>query len=133
MASAPLNVGLIGLGTVGTQVAERMLTWQSQLARRAGVELCLRRVLVRDPAKQRSVEIDKDLITANAADLLDDPAINVIVEVAGGEEPMRGYLERAIRAGKHVVTANKWSWPSTVRTSSTSRPRRTWTSTSRRR
>jgi len=107
MASAPLNVGLIGLGTVGTQVADRMLTWQSQLARRAGVELCLKRVLVRDVAKQRAVDIDKELITANPADLLDDPDINVIVEVAGGEEPMRGYLERAIRAGKHVVTANK--------------------------
>jgi len=48
MAQSPLNVGLIGLGTVGSQVAERMLAWQSQLARRAGVELCLRRVLVRD-------------------------------------------------------------------------------------
>jgi homoserine dehydrogenase len=107
MASSPLNVGLIGLGTVGTQVAERMLTWQSQLARRAGVELCLRRVLVRDLAKHRTLEIDKELLTTNSGDLLDDPEINVIVEVAGGEEPMRGYLERAIGAGKHVVTANK--------------------------
>ena len=107
MASSPLNVGLIGLGTVGTQVAERMLTWQSQLARRAGVELCLRRVLVRDLAKPRSVDVGTELLTTNAADLLDDPKIDVIVEVAGGEEPMRAYLERAIRAGKHVVTANK--------------------------
>ena len=107
MASSPLNVGLIGLGTVGTQVAERMLTWQSQLARRAGVELCLRRVLVRDLAKPRSVEVGKELLTTDPAHLLDDPEINVIVEVAGGEEPMRAYLERAISAGKHVVTANK--------------------------
>ena len=107
MTQSPLNIGLIGLGTVGSQVAERMLTWQSQLARRAGVELCLRRVLVRDLAKRRSVEIDSKLITADPSDLLDDPDVHVIVEVAGGNEPMRGYLERAIRAGKHVVTANK--------------------------
>jgi len=107
MTQSPLNIGLIGLGTVGSQVAERMLTWQSQLARRAGVELCLRRVLVRDLTKRRSVEIDSKLITADPSDLLDDPDVHVIVEVAGGNEPMRGYLERAIRAGKHVVTANK--------------------------
>src|ERR1700693_3294993 len=48
VAGKPLNVGLIGLGTVGAQVADRMLTWGPQLSRRAGVELCLKRVLVRD-------------------------------------------------------------------------------------
>jgi len=107
VTSRPLNVGLIGLGTVGSQVAERMLTWQQQLSRRAGVELCLRRVLVRDPKKRRSVEIAPDLLTAEPADLLEDPEIDVLVELAGGDEPMRTYLERAIRAGKHIITANK--------------------------
>jgi homoserine dehydrogenase len=107
MAQAPLNVGLIGLGTVGSQVAERMLKWAPQLSRRAGVELCLSRVLVRDVAKRRSVDVAQDLLTADPAELLENPAIDVIVEVAGGDEPMRGYLERAISAGKHVVTANK--------------------------
>jgi homoserine dehydrogenase len=102
-----LNVGLIGLGTVGSQVAERMLTWQQQLSRRAGVELCLRRVLVRDPKKPRSVEIAPELLTTDASDLLDDPEIDVLIELAGGDEPMRTYLERAIRAGKHIITANK--------------------------
>ena len=107
MAVSTLNVGLIGLGTVGSRVAERMLTWQAQLARRAGVELCLRRVLVRDVGKPRMVEIGRELLTADAAQLLDDPSIQVVVEVAGGDEPMRSYLERAIASGKHVVTANK--------------------------
>jgi homoserine dehydrogenase len=64
-------------------------------------------VLVRDLAKQRSVEIEPDLMTTDPAQVLEDPGIHVVVEVAGGDEPMRGYLERAIRAGKHVVTANK--------------------------
>ena len=107
MTVSTLNVGLIGLGTVGSRVAERMLTWQAQLARRAGVELCLRRVLVRDVDKPRMVEIGRELLTADAAQLLDDPSIQVVVEVAGGDEPMRSYLERAIASGKHVVTANK--------------------------
>src|SRR6266545_684949 len=107
MVEGALNVGLIGLGTVGSQVAERMLTGQPQLARRAGIDLCLRRVLVRDPQKQRAVEISPDLLTTDPELLLADPAIQIVVEVAGGDEPMHDYLERAIRAGKHVVTANK--------------------------
>ncbi|HEY1421255.1 MAG TPA: homoserine dehydrogenase [Candidatus Dormibacteraeota bacterium] len=107
MAPAQLNVGLIGLGTVGSQVAGRMLSWAPQLSRRAGVELCLRRVLVRDLDKQRSIEISADLLSTEPAAILDDPEIEVVIEVAGGDEPMRSYLERAIQAGKHVITANK--------------------------
>jgi homoserine dehydrogenase len=107
MATASLNVGLIGLGTVGGQVAERLLTWQPQLARRAGIELCLKRVLVRDITKPRKVDVGADVLTTDADELIDDPGIHILVEVAGGDEPMHGYLERAIRAGKHVVTANK--------------------------
>ncbi len=107
MTPNSLNVGLIGLGTVGGQVAERLLTWQPQLARRAGIELCLRRVLVRDIKKPRAVAVAPELLTADPQQLLDDPAIQILVEVAGGDEPMHSYLERAIRSGKHVVTANK--------------------------
>ncbi len=107
MGAHPVNVGLIGLGTVGSQVAERMLSWQAQLSRRAGVELCLRRVLVRDVTKRRTIDIEPDLLTSEPADVLEDPAIEVLIEVAGGDEPMRSYLERAIQAGKHVITANK--------------------------
>jgi homoserine dehydrogenase len=107
VAIKPLNVGLIGLGTVGAQVADRMLTWGPQLSRRAGVELCLKRVLVRDLQKRRAIEIAPELLTTEPADVLEDPAIDVLMEVAGGDEPMRSYLERAISAGKHVITANK--------------------------
>ena len=107
MNSRPVNVGLIGLGTVGSQVAERLLSWGPQLSRRAGVELCLKRVLVRDQGKRRSIEISPDLLTTEPADLLENPSIEVVIEVAGGDEPMRSYVERAIQAGKHVITANK--------------------------
>jgi homoserine dehydrogenase len=107
MSSRPLNVGLIGLGTVGSQVADRMLSWGPQLSRRAGVELCLKRVLVRDPNKRRSIEISPDLLTTDPSDILGDPSIEVLIEVAGGDEPMRSYIDQAIQAGKHVITANK--------------------------
>jgi len=107
MVEGSLNVGLIGLGTVGGQVAERMLASQSQLARRAGIELCVRRILVRDTDKPRAVRVAHELLTTDPDRLLDDSSIDIIVEVAGGDEPMHSYLERALRAGKHVVTANK--------------------------
>ena len=70
MAATTLNVGLIGLGTVGSRVAERMLTWQPQLARRAGVELCLRRVLVRNVDKPRLVAVPQEMLTADPDQLL---------------------------------------------------------------
>src|SRR2546425_3912663 len=100
MAPRPLNVGLIGLGTVGSQVAERMLSWGPQLSRRAGVELCLKKVLVRDVTKRRTIEIPPDLLTTDPGEILDDPSIEVVMEVAGGDEPMRSYIERAIKAGQ---------------------------------
>src|SRR5438309_1591684 len=107
MQKAALHIGLIGLGTVGSQVADRLLNRRDALRRRAGVELSLDRVLVRDVGRRRAVELPPGVLTADPSLLLDDPAIDVIVEVAGGEEPVHGYLERALRQGKHVVTANK--------------------------
>src|SRR5215472_7470894 len=107
MAATSLSVGLIGLGTVGSQVAERLLSGLPQLNRRAGLDLCLEKILVRDVAKPRAVTVAPALLTADPAELLDNPSIQVIVEVAGGDEPMHSYLQRAISAGKHVVTANK--------------------------
>src|SRR5260370_40964819 len=77
------------------------------MARRGGVELCLQRVLVRDLTKQRAIEVSSDLLTTDPAAILDDPSIQVLIEVAGGDEPVRSCLERALRSGKHVITANK--------------------------
>jgi homoserine dehydrogenase len=100
------GVGLLGLGTVGSQVAERLEKSSEMVNRRTGVDLALRRVLVRDPAKARRYTPDAAL-TSNPADVLDDPAVDIIVEVIGGVEPAHTYLRRAITAGKHIVTANK--------------------------
>src|SRR5207237_10065533 len=100
--------GLIGLGTVGSQVADRLLNWRDQLRRRSsGVELVLERVLVRDLEKRRAVQVPAGLLTADPAAVLDDPRIDVVVELAGGEEPARSFLERALRNRKQVVAANR--------------------------
>jgi homoserine dehydrogenase len=107
MAASPtLNVGLIGAGTVGSEVADRLLNWAPALARRAGCELALRRVVVRDLEKARP-RVPRALLTDDPAAVLGDPEIQIVVEVAGGEEPARTWLEAALRSRKHVVTANK--------------------------
>jgi homoserine dehydrogenase len=102
-----LRIGLIGLGTVGSQVAGRLLDRHHVLRRRAGVDLLLHRVLVRDLSRPRSIAVPPGLMTTDPSAVLDDPEVDVVVEVAGGEEPARSFLERALRNRKHVVTANK--------------------------
>ncbi len=102
-----VGVGLLGLGTVGSQVAARLLLKRDTLRKRTGVELDLRRVLVRDPGRPRTVHLPEGTLTTVAGDVLDDPEVAVVVEVMGGDEPARTYIEKALRAHKHVVTANK--------------------------
>jgi homoserine dehydrogenase len=106
--ASPLKygVGLLGLGTVGSQVAERLERSSELVQRRTGVELSLQRVLVRDTAKTRRFTPSAPL-TADVAAVIDDPDVHIVVEVIGGEVPAHDYLRRAILAGKHVVTANK--------------------------
>ncbi len=101
-----LGVGLLGLGTVGTGVVRALTSKRETLARRVGRPIEVRRVLVRDPDKPRAVDLGGLLVT-DAARVLDDPEVEVVVEVLGGEEPARSLILAAIERGKSVVTANK--------------------------
>lgn len=99
---------MIGLGTVGRGVAELLRDEAALYTQRCGRPLELRRVLVRDAAKAgESGTVERERVTTRIDDLLQDESIGVIVEVAGGLDPVGGYVEQALRAGKHVVTANK--------------------------
>jgi homoserine dehydrogenase len=101
----PLRIGFLGLGVVGSAVANALLEKGESLERRIGRPLELTRVLVRDPAKDRA--IDRALLSVDPDLILDDPSIDLVVEMMGGEYPAHDYVVRALRAGKHVVTANK--------------------------
>ena len=102
-----VGIGLIGLGVVGSGVA-RILQEKAQVyARQVDCPLCLTRILVRDPTKDRGPGIDKSLLTTDASAILDDPAVDIVIEVMGGESPAHDYVRRALSAGKYVVTANK--------------------------
>jgi homoserine dehydrogenase len=102
----PLGVGLLGLGTVGTGVARVLLGKNDALERRIGRPVRICRVLVRDLLKPRAIDVSLPLVM-DAEAVIDDPAVDVVVEVLGGEEPARTLILQAIQRGKHVVTANK--------------------------
>src|SRR6202011_3166132 len=102
----PLGVGLLGLGTVGSGVARVLLTKSAALERRIGRPVQICKVLVRDPHKHRAISLPAPLVTDPLA-VIDDPAVDIVIEVIGGEEPARTLILQAIERGKHVVTANK--------------------------
>jgi homoserine dehydrogenase len=101
-----VNIGLLGLGTVGSGVAEVLDVNGAHIAERAGIPLVVKKALVRDLNRPRTVSICPPL-TTDPSDILADPEIDVVVEVLGGEEPALTYILAAMRNGKHVVTANK--------------------------
>ena len=103
----PIQIGLLGCGTVGGGVLRLLHDNARYLGERVGAPLEVKRVLVRDLEKERVPECDRRLLTTSAEAVVDDPEIDLIVEVMGGEEPAGDLLERAIEQGKGVVTANK--------------------------
>ena len=105
--SREIGVGLIGLGVVGGGVARALIERRDYFARQVGAPLVVRRAVVRDLSKPRTVELPPGLLTTDVATVFSDPAIDIVVEVIGGEEPANMYIRTALEAGKHVATANK--------------------------
>ncbi|RXS85268.1 homoserine dehydrogenase [Geobacillus zalihae] len=103
----PILVGLLGLGTVGSGVVKIIENHQEKLMHQVGCPVKVKKILVRDVQKPRDVAVDPSLLTTSAAEVIDDPDIDVIIEVMGGIEETKEWLLRALRQGKHVVTANK--------------------------
>lgn len=101
------RVGLLGLGTVGSAVAGLLLRSEHEIAHRAGLPIRLRHVAVAHPDRPRSLALPDGILTGDAAAVVDDPEVDVVVEVMGGIEPARTHILRALAAGKSVVTANK--------------------------
>ena len=102
-----LQVGLLGLGTVGRGVYRIITDNEENIGRKIGAGIEIKKILVRDTDKNRGIEIDMDKITDNPQAIIDDPEIKIVVEVMGGLEPTLDYVTRALKNGKSVVTANK--------------------------
>lgn len=102
-----IGIGVLGWGTVGAGVVEGLLRRGDRLAERAGVRPVLRRIADVDLERDRGMAVDRALLTADAAAVVDDPAVEVVVELIGGTTAARDLVRRALRQGKPVVTANK--------------------------
>jgi len=102
----PINVGLLGLGTVGGGTLTVLRRNAQEISRRAGREIRVVRAAVRNLDKAKAFAGDLPL-TTDPFEVVDDPSIDIVVELIGGLEPARELVLRAIANGKHVVTANK--------------------------
>jgi homoserine dehydrogenase len=105
--SDPYGIALVGCGTVGSGVARLLLEQRDRLAARAGRPLVLRKVVVQDLSKPRSVQVPPEMLTTDLQAVLADPAIQVGVELVGGVDWARKAVLDLLASGKDVVTANK--------------------------
>lgn len=102
-----ISIGLLGLGVVGSGVIKIVKDHQEDLVHQLGRGVKVDKVLVRDIEKARQIEYDHDILTTDCADVLNNPDIDVVIEVMGGVDIARDYIMQALKAKKHVVTANK--------------------------
>jgi len=103
----PVKIGFLGFGTVGQGAAVVLARNAVEINRRAGRDIIVKSAAVRDVARDRAPELADVTLTTNHDDIVNDPEIDVVIEVMGGDEPARTLILKAIENGKHVVTANK--------------------------
>lgn len=105
-----INIGLLGLGTVGSGVYKILTKRKKELKRLINADLVVKKIAVKDLREldeRGLVRVDKPLVTVNAMEIVSDPDIDIIVEVIGGREPARTFIVEAMMQDKQVVTANK--------------------------
>jgi homoserine dehydrogenase len=100
-------VGLIGFGVIGGGVVKILQDNRDLLEARVGLPLKLKKVADLDITSDRGVEIDRSILTTDVNEILDDRDISIVVELIGGHDPAKEFILKALRNGKHVVTANK--------------------------
>ena len=105
--NSPIGVGLLGLGSVGTGVAEALLCHSERLLSQSGIEFDLKQILVRDVEKDRGISIPAEILTQSPDRVLSDSEIQVVIELIGGIHPASEYVKQALCSGKDVITANK--------------------------
>jgi homoserine dehydrogenase len=102
-----IHVGLLGFGTVGSGTAKILLENRGIIESRLGIPVELKWIADLDVETDRGVAIDKKVLTTDANAVIDDPEVDIVVELIGGYDPAKAFILRAIEQGKSVVTANK--------------------------
>jgi homoserine dehydrogenase len=103
----PIKIGLLGLGTVGTGVVRIVEGHQEDLQRQVGCPIHIEKILVQNKAKARNISVDSDKLTEDPWEIVENPEIDIVVEVMGGIELSKKYILESLERGKHIVTANK--------------------------
>ena len=106
MTDNPIGISLLGCGVVGSGVVRILSEQRDLLEKRTGLRFDLRHVVVRDPRKHAAARVGPPY-TADAVAAIEDPKVQIVIETIGGTTAAAGYIERALRLGKPVVTANK--------------------------
>ena len=101
------NVGLIGFGTIGAGVVETFNRNLDLMEQKVGAKIKLKRIVDLDIETDRGVAVDKNVLSTDINDILEDPEIDIVIELIGGYEPAKTFILKAMSHGKHVVTANK--------------------------
>src|SRR5215468_4871177 len=91
-----IGVGLLGLGNVGSGVVKLLQDNSEAIEARLGARVVVRKIAVQKAEKRRLVEVDKKMITTSVESVIDDPSVEVVIELIGGENPARSYVARAI-------------------------------------
>lgn len=107
MVKDSVNVGLIGMGVIGGGVAKIIRDRADVIAKQIGIPLVLRRVADLDETKKESPLINPEIFTTDTRTIVEDPEIDIVIELIGGEKPAHDFIREAIQHDKHVVTANK--------------------------
>ncbi|QWR76178.1 homoserine dehydrogenase [Candidatus Magnetomonas plexicatena] len=102
-----INVGIIGLGTVGSGTAKILLNNADLIQKRSGINIRLKKISDLDIERDRGFNIPAGVLTRDAYEIINDPEISVVVELIGGINPAKKFMIDALKNGKHVVTANK--------------------------
>jgi homoserine dehydrogenase len=105
-AKRELGIGMLGCGVVGSQVARLLTEDSGDFAARSGAKLTLKKIAVRDVAAKRE-HVNSELLTKDSDSVVNDPSIDIVIEVMGGIEPARTLILKAIANGKSIITANK--------------------------
>lgn len=101
------NIGLIGFGTIGAGVVETFNMNLDLMEQKVGSKIKLKKVVDLDIETDRGVKVDRSILSTDINDILEDPEIDIVIELIGGYEPAKSFILKAMEAGKHVVTANK--------------------------
>ncbi|MCR3760092.1 homoserine dehydrogenase [Clostridium felsineum] len=102
-----IKIGILGLGNVGRGVLKILNTNKEEIQKRSGYDIEIAKILVRDIDKNRGIDVQKEILTVNPDDILEDDSIKIVIEVIGGVHPAKEYILKAMKNKKHVVTANK--------------------------